>query len=555
MTNLVQILVASSHEYDFSRVLSITPSVDFLAGLKSPVPQVNLTVLALLEKAKYHKSDIGIVAGEAELVGAWVRLWLCTPDTAVATRAHDVLLALLLAEIGNPRPEDGREITDEALLWRRIFRDKDIYGSIFSTCSLSTAGQEGQLAKRDKTLAQARLLDMLLHIDSQPVRTSQLPDVEELYGVKGGAGILHYAAIHMVDYRDDVLMHMTLLQFYAKYLSGEHSKISTSREEYPLQFLQTNGLQKRAMKYFLDPDHQDPVDVTLLYGPSANYLAIYCSTYPEDLLKQKDLMGAVLSRLTKVLENVTRGQWAQGQVPNHDLHVLASVPRIILFPRNGDSPLFHVPANAASPDTLNALAHILHGPGDIRQAQEKAAARALYFSYMERWPKFWTQIVSAAETVAVKEVALAAVSLIGAVITAQWAQLPSEKSSSSGETSFELPTEGNLAQRCGVSTLPSTGIAAIMSEPAIGIVVPYLMKPAQTFSNLVGGGRGDVESAAYKVAVAKHDVLVLFHQELKGWVGDHPDAQDMVTTVGRRVAQGPMGGTTEIGGRIGTLEL
>ncbi len=94
-----------------------------------------------------------------------------------------------------------------------------------------------------------------------------------------------------------------------------------------------------------------------------------------------------------------------------------------------------------------------------------------------------------------------------------------------------------------------------MSEPALGIVVPYLMKPAQTFSNLVGGGRGDVESAAYRVAVAKHGVLVLLHQELKGWVGSHPDARDMVATVGRRVAQGPMGGTSEVGGRIGTMEL
>jgi len=81
------------------------------------------------------------------------------------------------------------------------------------------------------------------------------------------------------------------------------------------------------------------------------------------------------------------------------------------------------------------------------------------------------------------------------------------------------------------------------------------MKPAQTFSNLVGGGRGDVESATYRVAVAKYDVLVLLHQKLKEWVGARSDAQDMVATIGRRVAQGPMGGTTDIGGRVGTLDL
>lgn len=553
VTELIQTLISSSHEYNFSRVLSITPPVDFLAGLTSPISAVNLTVLALLKTAKYHKSDIGILAGKPDTVGALVQLWLGTPDTAVAGRAHDVLLTLLLGDIHEAFPESGRGIVDQGLLWRRIFRDKDIYGSIFTTCSLSTAGQKGQLSKRDKTVAQARLLDMLLHIDSEPVRTSQLPEIEERYGVRAG-GLLHFAATYMVDFREDVLMHVTLLEFYAKYLSSERSRISLSKD-YPLQFLQTSGLHKRAMDFFLDPDSQDPVDLALLYGPSAGYVSVYCSTHPEDVLMQEDLVNAILTRLKKVLQSVTRGQWAQGQIPNHDLHVMASLPRAVLIPQSGDSPLFHLPAKTASPNALNALAHVFHGTNSTstEHGPEMAAARALYVLYMDRSPHFWTQIVSAAETVAVKEVALAAISLMSAVITAQWAQLPSKPSLP--KRPFDLPTEEDLAQRCGVSSLPFSGIAAIMSEPAIGIVVPYLMKPAQTFSNLVGGGRGDVESAAYRVAVAKHGALVLLHQELRGWVGSHPDARDMVATVGRRVAQGPMGGTSEVGGRIGTMEL
>lgn len=554
VTNLIQTLISSSHEYGFSRALSITPSVNFLAGLRSPISEVNRTVLALLEKAKYHKSDVGILAGKPDIVGALVQLWLCTPDTAVAGRAHGVLLTLLLGDIdGQSFPESERGIVEQGLLWRRIFRDKGIYESIFATCSLSTAGQAGQLSKRDKTVAQARLLDMLLNIDSEPVRISQLREIEERYGVRAG-GLLHFAAIYMVDFREDVLMHVTLLEFYAKYLGAERSKISISKD-YPLQFLQTSGLHKRTMDFFLDPVSQDPVDLALLYGPSANYVSVYCSTHPEDVLKQEDLVNAILARLTKVFQGVTRGQWAQGKIPNHDLHVVASLPRAVLVPLSGDSPLFHLPAKTASPNALNALAHIFHGTNgtSTEHGPEKAAARALYFLYMDKSPNFWTQIVSAAETVAVKDVALAAISLMSAVITAQWAQLPSKQSSP--KTPFDLPTEEDLAQRCGVPSLPLSGIAAIMSEPAIGIVVPYLIKPAQTFSNLVGGGRGDVESAAYRVAVAKHGALVLLHQELKGWVGNHPDARDMVATVGRRVAQGPMGGTSEVGGRIGTMEL
>ena len=274
-------------------------------------------------------------------------------------------------------------------------------------------------------------------------------------------------------------------------------------------------------------------------------------------------MVSILTRLANVLSTVSPGQWAQGQTPKHDLHVIASLPRQTLIPRDRDSPLFSMPPESASPDTYNTLAHIFHGSTDSIVAspshsavlKDEAAARALYFLYMERFPPFWSHIINAADTVAMKDVALSAIAFIGAIITAKWTALPDRPPSDSSP--FPLPTESSLTEKCqtyGVQ-LPRSGIETIMSEPAIGIVVPYLMKPAQTFSNLVGGGRGDVESAAYRVAVAKHDVLTLLHQKLQEWVGSHSDAQEMVATVGRRVAQGPMGGTSEVGGRVGTLEL
>lgn len=569
VTNLIQVLISPSHQYDFSRVLAIQPAVDFLVGLNSTLPPINLTVLALLEKAKYHTSDIGIVAAEPEVVGGLIRLWLCSPDTTVAARAHGVLLALLLADVYSSSVEDGSLITDRCLLWRRIFRDRDIYGSIFSLCSLSTAERDGQPSKRDKTVAQARLLDMLLCIDSEPVRYSQIREIEEGFGVKDGGGLLHFAAIHMVDYRDDVLMHVTLMDFYAKYLSREHAVISKSRLEtleppeapvYPLQFLQECSIHKRTMSYYVSPDAYDSFDLAYLYGASANYLSVYCSVYSEDVLSRQEIMDSILARLTNVLQSLSSGQWAQGKTPKHDLHVLASLPRVALIPRNRDPPLFLVPPKSASPDTFNTLARIFHGnQGSLAQTfriaeTETGSARALYFLYMEHYPSFWTQVVSAAETVAIKDVALAALSLMGAIISAQWKSLPDTPS---GSSFFTLPTERELTEKCHLDgvQLPRNGIETVMSEPAIGIVVPYLMKPAQTFSSLVGGGRGDVESAAYRVAAAKYDVLVLLHQKLKEWVGAHSDAQEMVATVGRRVAQGPMGGTTDIGGRVGTLDL
>lgn len=577
VTSLIDRLVLPQR-YDFTRVLSISPPVDFLAGLAAPLPSINLTTMCLLEKAMHRTSDIGIVAGKPGIVGALVKLWLCTPDTTVATKAHNVLLGLLLAdEESEDRMGSSFDsgIMEAGLMWRRVFRDKDIYGSIFSLCSLSTAGQEGQLSKRDKTVAQARLLDMVLKLDSEPIRTSQIPEVEQRYGVKDG-GLLHFAAMTMVDYKDDVLMHMTLLDFLAEYLSGAYTTIPSGADEsleienlssYNLHFLRKTGLHDRSMAFFLNPDAQDPLDMAYLYGSSSRYVAMYCSTYPQDLLKNRQVAQDILARLTHVLRNVSSGHWAQGQTPKHDLHVLASVPRAILLPQDQtSSPLFLVPVTPPTELALNTLAHIFHGSEDVawdddavaeiedQVKLENAAARALYYLYMAQSPNFWRAVVSTAEVVAVKDVALAAISLMAAVITAKWSRLPI---SSTGLGQFILPAEEQLADKCHVHgvSLPPSGIEAIMSEPAIGIVVPYLMKPAQTFSNLVGGGRGDVESAAYKVAAAKHDVLKLLHRQLKRWVGSHPEAQEMVATVGRRVAQGPMGGTSEVGGRVGTMEL
>ena len=194
VTNLINRLI-SPPRYTFSRVLSINPPVDFLAGLAAPSPPINLTTLCLLEKAKYRPSDVGIVAGKADVIGVLVKLWLCAQDTAVAGRAHDVILGLLLPEAMD---QGSIGLVEGGLMWRRLLRDKDIYGSIFSICSLSTAGQDRQPSKRDKTVAQARLLDMLLRIDSEPVRTSQIPEIEWQYSVSDG-GLHHFEAIHMGD--------------------------------------------------------------------------------------------------------------------------------------------------------------------------------------------------------------------------------------------------------------------------------------------------------------------------------------------------------------------
>ena len=532
--------------FGFTRVLAIHPPVDFTAGLSSTIPSINLTVLSLLKEATHRRSDIDIVAGKADVVAALIRLWLCTPDTAVAGRAHDVITGLLKPQLS----ADGEENTmsdsgflKENLMWRRILRDRDIYGSIFSICSLTTVGQEGSLSRREKTLSQARLLEMLLIIDSGPVRTSQIPDIEERFGVKNG-GLLQFAAIHMVDYEDDVLMHITLIDFYANYLK--------TGQDFALNFMRSNGLHNRSMAYYLEPERQDSMDVSFLYGTSAGYISAYCSTYPGDLLLSPVAIK-ILARVTQEVESTSSSQWAQGKTPQHGLLILVSLPRVMLVPgTEASSPLFSIPVKPANSEAFVVLATIFNGC-QRGVPENQAAARALYFLEMENLPNFWECVVAAADTVALKESALQALGLIDAVISASWSPLTDLEYPRS--TQFKLPSERELASRCQVESLPRSGIEAIMTQPALGIVVPYLMRPAQSFSSLVGGGRGDVESAVYSIAAAKLDVLIKFHQKLKEWVKARGEGQEMVAAVGRRVAQGAMESMSEAGSHVGTMEL
>ena len=149
--------------------------------------------------------------------------------------------------------------------------------------------------------------------------------------------------------------------------------------------------------------------------------------------------------------------------------------------------------------------------------------------YLNRNPSLWNDIVATARTVALKEQAIAAVEVIGAVLSADW---------STDET------------------VRATGTIAIISEPTRDVVLPYLMEQDQVFS-----GVGDSSSAAYAVAAAKHEVLVLFYETLKNSpIPDDNEAdseswQALLDAVRRRAAQGPLRGLTSVGGHVASMEL
>ena len=320
---LIEYLIRPS-AFTFSRVLAIKPAVNFVAGLSSPIPSINELTLHLLNKATLSKSDSDIVAGQPSIVAALVRLWLCSVVISVAEMCQRTLVSLLT--VGR-ESMSNRSPVDENLMWRRLFRDRDLYGSIFALCSLQTLGQDGQLGKNSKNNAQARLLNFLVLIDSEPVRHSQFPDIERIYGVSDG-GMLKFATMHMIDVTNDILMHIVLISFFIDFLRSPSPMSDSSKA---LDFLVETGLHSRTVSYYVDPGQSDLPTQTMLYGYSARYISAYADFYPSHLLGDSSLLKSILDRLSTRLDGVSTTSLADSLL--FDLKVLKSLPRAALHTR------------------------------------------------------------------------------------------------------------------------------------------------------------------------------------------------------------------------------
>ena len=568
--------ITASPSYTFTDVLNITPAVDFISGLNTEALPFNLVTLALLRKAAASTSDTAIVAGKADIVSSLVRLWLCTRDTEVAEASLDVLWLLLEKDHQQQSGNENATLQDgQGLMWRRVFADRDIYELFFSLCSLRTAGQPGQLSKRDKTVSQARLLDLVLRIaalDFDTVSRSHFPDIESTYGTKDG-GLLDFASCRMVD-TEDTLVYMTLMQYYANLLSiPPSSSATTATPSSPiLDFLISRKVHSTTVSYYTEPSKHSSLEVSFLYPRAADYISKYATHYPRHLLQNPSTIEAILDQTSSALD-ISPSQWGQNKAPREDLHVLTSLPRVTLLSSSSrtSSPFLKLPTKPANANALASLATIFHGPeSDLSLADpsfsasnddattstaEAAAARALYFVYLAHYPNFWSDAVAAAEILSLPENALAAITLMSAVTTSKWAALPTTPASSSAR--YALPTESQLA-RLAPSTsgdLPSSGIWALLVPPALNTVLPFLFKPPQGYSNLVGAGRGDPEGNVWKVASARFDVLRKFYARLKVAAEGRDELKEMVASVGKRVAEGAWPAGSDIGGKVDAMEL
>lgn len=211
----------------FTDVLALDPPVNFVGGLDTGALPYNLLVLKILKKSTLNAQDAAILAGMPDVVFALVKLWLSTSEMGVAEMASDLILDLLKVDkekssvqvhgVGDDESQSG----GQGLIWRRLFGDKDVYSLLYALPSFNSSEVNG-LNKREKSMSQARLLAFIPQLgvlDWDYVVRSHHRDVESKYGLEVGQGLLHFASLHLVDYKNDVLLHMNLLQFFTGLIS------------------------------------------------------------------------------------------------------------------------------------------------------------------------------------------------------------------------------------------------------------------------------------------------------------------------------------------------
>jgi len=229
-TILASLSIKLLRPVQFIQALTLATEDDLIQALRSPAPSANILAMAVIGKAARSPSDTAILSMMKGVVMNFLRTWLSTPHVEVGEKATKALGDLL--EVDCDRRSIDSKMNDiqlasrtppgQGLLWRRIFQDREIYEMLFSLCSFSTMGTgEGQLDERQKSLAQARLLRVLPQLTAlefHAITHTHFPEIEEQYSLgEGEHGLLYFATVHMVN-KEDMLMHVTLINFFAEFL-------------------------------------------------------------------------------------------------------------------------------------------------------------------------------------------------------------------------------------------------------------------------------------------------------------------------------------------------
>lgn len=227
---LTHFIIKLAEPYRFEDIKDI----DFEIGLDLQATPFHALILTLLEKATSSGIDAQALANRPVVISSIVRLWLCTQDAGIAIQAENLLTSLLRVSKNEPvSTSTGADVPLHTYgtgpMWRRLFSDRDISSLYYHYTSLKQLSSPPLplLNKRDTTIAQARLLSWLPHVGAlnfDTVASSHGLDVERDVGLADTQGLLHYAALKMVDTRDDMLMHMTLINFFCALITTVKTK-------------------------------------------------------------------------------------------------------------------------------------------------------------------------------------------------------------------------------------------------------------------------------------------------------------------------------------------
>ncbi|ETS75829.1 hypothetical protein PFICI_12773 [Pestalotiopsis fici W106-1] len=221
----------------FTQVMALASEDAIIQAMRSPAPSANLLAMAVLEKAAQSPGEAAILATLKNIVANFVVQWLSAPQVEVGEKGSKVLGDLLDVDCA-VRPAQGvslngqeivlRRPPGQGLVWRRIFHDRDIYGSILSLSSFGGHHHdaEGGLSDHQITLAQGRLLRLLPRLaalDLAAITKTEFPDLHERFTGEveknsNDEGLLQFAGLRMIN-NEDLLMHLSLIDFFETLVS------------------------------------------------------------------------------------------------------------------------------------------------------------------------------------------------------------------------------------------------------------------------------------------------------------------------------------------------
>jgi hypothetical protein len=404
-------------------LLDIEPPVDLAAGLNPSHLQFHDLNLHLLDKVDASSAE-KLASFHRHVFEALVDLWLETSTISTADKAAAVLVKLL--RLGGEHS------------FKRIFMDSDVYELILSHVDT----RDNDKSKSKVSISQARLLNWLATISSfawTAISTSHHPDIEAQYGIPSGKGLLDYAAVHMVDYEEDIIMYQTLVRFYTKLLWNQRNDLQSDGSSKALDFLIDHKIHQRLVTSFTSSTKPDlDYDTRFILTDVAEYISLFVSLHHSIFAANKQVVDRIIDTTTTILSSARTQEYID-ESPSivRTVQVLQNIPRSILAALSNSNPLFSLNSQLASPPIFETLGILFHGPLDptnlppaldaedphplpSNDLTEIEAAAKLFQAYTTAHPSWLDHALIHANNLAEPRSALAANGFLRLLITARW---------------------------------------------------------------------------------------------------------------------------------------